>query len=148
MKRTPLRRKTPLRSPSSVSLRKTQLARSGEGKKRRQKRTAQKRASKHTRDWVKAVLARDGHRCTALHAHMETLPYHDTFAHPGVKYGPEYPGDRNCMYRCHHTSNLHVHHLTYRNLGVEELEDGVTLCESHHRFVEAMARPWNVRRLG
>lgn len=72
------------------------------------------------------MLSRDGHRCTAY-----------------VEYVPRVNGHYR---QCDVTEDLHVHHMTYRRMGAERLEDGFTLCRKHHEMVESKVR-W-YKRLG
>lgn len=114
-------------SRSSTGLKKT-----GATKAKKGKRLAKARQSPHTRAWVKAVLARDGHQCTARIIDFATQAILlNTF---GVGPGP-FPG-----WRCEATEDLHVHHLRYRP-GAERLEDGVALCKPHHEYIESICFP-------
>jgi 5-methylcytosine-specific restriction endonuclease McrA len=36
---------------------------------------------------------------------------------------------------------LHVHHLSYRNVGSERMEELVTLCERAHRAIHDRSNP-------
>ena len=42
--------------------------------------------------------------------------------------------DRGMCFVCGSRHNLEVHHLHYRRLGREKLEDLITLCKTHHRM--------------
>lgn len=127
MKRSPMpQRTTPLkRSP----IRSSNPTRS----RKRRERTAAKRQTSHTRAWRKNVLARDRHRCTAITYLGGTVAV-NVFAvgecEPSVGA------------RCPETTGLHAHHLTYKRLGAEWLEDGVTLCRLHHGHIESSLRWW------
>ena len=40
--------------------------------------------------------------------------------------------------RCGSAKNLNVHHITYKNLGHEEMDDLVTLCETCHEYIHSL----------
>ena len=42
--------------------------------------------------------------------------------------------DRGLCAECGSREKLEVHHLTYRRLGMERLDDLITLCQRHHRM--------------
>ena len=39
---------------------------------------------------------------------------------------------------CSKKSNLHIHHITYKNVGNEDTNDLLTLCSSCHKFIHQM----------
>jgi len=46
--------------------------------------------------------------------------------------------DSNMCTNCQADTNLQVHHMTYVNVGQEELDDLITLCESCHKEIHSM----------
>tara|TARA_Y100000310_G_scaffold1864_1_gene2356 strand:- start:3811 stop:4311 length:501 start_codon:yes stop_codon:yes gene_type:complete len=46
---------------------------------------------------------------------------------------------RSMCFICGTSSYLHVHHMTYRNLGSEIFNDLLTLCRNHHRELHKFA---------
>jgi hypothetical protein len=42
--------------------------------------------------------------------------------------------------RCHMTTDLQVHHLTYDRYGCERIEDLVVLCGTHHMMIHGLVK--------
>ena len=43
--------------------------------------------------------------------------------------------DNNTCQQCGSEENLHVHHITYKNIGAEQAQDLVTVCSSCHQAI-------------
>lgn len=62
-------------------------------------------------------------------------------------------GGRGCIY-CGAKKNLDVHHLTYRNIGDESLEDLIVLCRDCHKEAHANLKfyrrinGWAIKKYG
>lgn len=113
----------------------------GKGLAKRKKRTAQKRASAHTRQWRLAVLERDGHRCTALVSTVYYTPRLYDFA-----LGRD-EAHQPWLCRCVNDAT-DVHHRSNARMGSELLRDGAALCRGHHSYIESNIRPWNAASPG
>lgn len=126
MKRSPLRRKTP-------------LAKVGKQKPKRRKKYDAYLRSKEWREKRAACFTRDGWRCTTLYEIPVT--YSSGIAHIGSIHV-------RCSYvdETHTGKGLHAHHKTYARFGRELPDDLVTLCRRHHDRVESRLRPWNARK--
>lgn len=77
------------------------------------------------------------------HIPPDKYRFYDSYVHPenkdwqAVKVAVKARDGSQCRC-CLSKNNLHVHHLTYANLGNERLEELVTLCETCHREVHRL----------
>lgn len=137
MKRTELRRKTPLRANKFgiSSTPRTPLAKRG---KTKAKKVVRQKAFYSSAAWKrirKAALTRAGYQCEFVCDVTITSTTHE--------------GAIPYSYRCSVMDGLQVHHKTNVRFGGDELpEDLMAVCWYHHAVLERRDHPHRQRRVG